>query len=83
MELPMSMTAVVGVTRSPLMAMASAPASHSSSTAVRRSRAVTQVVALARVVADRPQRVLELEDDAAPRERDEAGRDARLRAAGR
>ena len=72
------MIAVVGVTRSPLTAMASAPASHSSSTTVRMSRDADEVVRLAATGGDRLLRVLELEDDAGPGQRDEAGGDPRL-----
>ena len=42
MDVPMSMSELVGVIRSPLTAIASAPASHSSSMTVRRSREPTR-----------------------------------------
>ena len=74
----MSMIAVVGVTRSPLTAIASAPASHELLHDGPDVQGGDEVVGLARVVPDRPQRILELKDDPGPGQRDESGRDARL-----
>ena len=62
----MSMIAVVGVIRSPLTAIASAPASHSSSTTCADVARADEVVRLGRVGRHRLQRVLELEHDAGP-----------------
>ena len=75
----MSMIAVVGVTRSPLTAIASAPASHSSSTSVRMSRGADEVVGL----AARPAATGSCESSSwrtmpGPGERDEPGRDPGL-----
>ena len=68
------MIAVVGVIRSPLTAMASAPTCQSSSTRRPDVARPDEVVRRAAVRWHRVLRVLELEDDAGPGQGDQAGR---------
>ena len=74
----MSMIAVDVVIRSSLIATASAPAFQSSSATRRRSFAADEIVALVAARRHGLVGVLELEDDAGPGQRDQAGGDARL-----
>ena len=77
------MIAEVGVIRSPLTAIASAPGDPQLLDHDPDVARPDEVVGLAPVGRDRLLRILELEDDPGPGQRDEAGRDARLLRAGR